>query len=206
MPCTHAAHVPLAWPGPPAAPPGPRAPPRPACPPARPSEHLARLVLLQAAEAPHHQALQQQDGQRGGDRQLVAPHQLLHPRARHHLPARDAGRAPGPANRPRACAQARGPEPFHTPPRWAGEGRGPRPHPLVGRAWGSGRSGHFCLQGLSLGALGPFHTSMRVRVWENHLLVAKALSRGAEDLRPDRFGIAGHGGRGTQLAPTPGKC
>lgn len=110
-PCTHAAHVPLAWPGPPAAPPGPRAPPRPACPPARPSEHLSRLVLLQAAEAPHHQALQQQDGQCRGDRQLVAPHQLLHPRARHHLPARDAGRASGPANRPRACAWARGREP-----------------------------------------------------------------------------------------------
>lgn len=132
MPCTHAARIPLAWPGPPAAPPGPRAPPRPACPPARPSEHLARLVLLQAAEAPHHQALQQQDGQRGGDRQLVAPHQLLHPRARHHLPARDAGRASGPANRPRACAQARGPRAPPHSAQMGGRRAGPEAPPSRG--------------------------------------------------------------------------
>lgn len=165
VPCTHAARAPLAWPGPPAAPPGPRAPPRPACPPARPSEHLARLVLLQAAEAPHHQALQQQDGQRGGDCQLVTPHQLLHPRARHHLPARDAGRASGPANRPRACARTPGRVPLHTPPTWAGKGRGTRPHPLVGWAGGRGRSAGFGssrFESWCSGSFPRFHACLRV--------------------------------------------
>lgn len=39
-------------------------------------------------------------------------------------------------------------------------------------------------------------------VWEYHLLAAKAQSWGAEDLQPDRSGVAGQAGAGVEAGET----